>query len=223
MNKKMRARKRRQARRVALTLVLMLTVALVSIGGTIAWLTDSTGEIKNTFTVGNIDIDLYEMNGTSTKDRDGAAFDLTPGSAYVKDPRVVVEANSEACYLFVKVDTAGDIDYVEYELNTDGWTELTKDSGIYYRTVEASTSEQGWYLLKNEAELKDADGKDVNGSVKISTSLTKEILDSTANPFEAPSITFTAYAVQQDNLTAQEAWNVAQGKNPDGTTPGATA
>ena len=44
---------------IALVLALVLVVGGV-VGGTIAWLTDETEEIKNTFTVGNIDIELAE-------------------------------------------------------------------------------------------------------------------------------------------------------------------
>ena len=44
---------------LALVLALTLLVAGV-IGGTLAWLTDQTDEVKNTFTVGDINIDLTE-------------------------------------------------------------------------------------------------------------------------------------------------------------------
>ena len=54
-----RARQRKQRnRRIAMTVALVLVVALASIGGTIAWLTATTGSVVNTFTVGNVDISL---------------------------------------------------------------------------------------------------------------------------------------------------------------------
>lgn len=44
---------------LALVLALTLLVAGV-VGGTLAWLTDQTAEVKNTFTVGDINIGLTE-------------------------------------------------------------------------------------------------------------------------------------------------------------------
>mgnify|MGYP002657696211 FL=1 len=46
---------------LALVLALTLLVAGV-VGGTLAWLTDRTAEVKHTFTVGDINIDLTETN-----------------------------------------------------------------------------------------------------------------------------------------------------------------
>ena len=78
---------------LALVLALTLLVAGV-VGGTLAWLTDQTAEVKNTFTVGDINIGLTE----TTTD-----YKMVPGNTIAKDPTVTVKANSEACWLFVKV------------------------------------------------------------------------------------------------------------------------
>ena len=80
------------------TLALILALVLVfgaAVGGTIAYLTDTTDPVTNTFTVGNIDITLAE-----TKDD----FKMVPGCDIAKDPKVTVTANSEDCWLFVKID-----------------------------------------------------------------------------------------------------------------------
>ena len=47
---------------LALVLALTLLVAGV-VGGTLAWLTDQTAEVKNTFTVGDINIGNEEYSG----------------------------------------------------------------------------------------------------------------------------------------------------------------
>ena len=57
---------------LALVLALTLLVAGV-VGGTLAWLTDQTAEVKNTFTVGDINIGLTE---TTTRLQDW--FPATP-------------------------------------------------------------------------------------------------------------------------------------------------
>jgi len=80
-----------------LTIVVsLLLVMALSIGGTIAWLTDTTDAIQNTFTVGNVKIDLTE---TDVEDNDtplANSYKMVPGKTIDKDPTVTVEAGSEA-------------------------------------------------------------------------------------------------------------------------------
>lgn len=80
------------------TLVALLSLVLLlgcSLGGTLAWLSDSTDPVINTFTVGDIKIELTETPGE---------YKIVPGVDIAKDPKVTVEANSEACWLFVKIE-----------------------------------------------------------------------------------------------------------------------
>ena len=71
---------------LALVLALTLLVAGV-VGGTLAWLTDQTAEVKNTFTVGDINIGLTETT---------ADYKMVPGNTIAKNPTVTVKADSEA-------------------------------------------------------------------------------------------------------------------------------
>ena len=82
------------------TLALILALVLVfgaAVGGTIAYLTDTTDPVTNTFTVGKVDITLTETFNTDT-DNDGTndawKAQLIPGTTYAKDPVVTVTANS---------------------------------------------------------------------------------------------------------------------------------
>ena len=79
-----------------LALVLVLGCAL---GGTVAWLVAKSDPVVNTFTYGDININLEETTGSSYK--------IIPGVDIAKDPKVTVKANSEACWLFVKVEETG--------------------------------------------------------------------------------------------------------------------
>ena len=186
-----RARKRKlRNRRIAMTFALVLVVALASVGGTIAWLTAQTGEVVNTFTVGDINITLTETTGTSYK--------IVPGNDISKDPKVTVLANSEACWLFVKIEkenwpaateSDGTTLKVKYEI-ADGWTALTGVDGVYYREVSSETTAQDFPVLKNN-------------QVTVSDNLTK----AEANAITTPTLKFTAYACQKDNVTsATDAW-----------------
>lgn len=165
---------------LALVLALTLLVAGV-VGGTLAWLTDRTAEVKNTFTVGDINIDLTE----TTRD-----YKMVPGNKLDKDPTVTVKANSEACWLFVKVTESENLDtFITYAI-AEGWTEL--QDGVYYREVPASNADQTFSVLKGDA-------------VTVKDTVTKEML--TADGFTNPTLTFKAYAIQKDHFTtAAAAW-----------------
>ena len=167
---------------LALVLALTLLVAGV-VGSTLAWLTDQTAEVKNTFTVGDINIGLTE----TTTD-----YKMVPGNTIAKDPTVTVKANSEACWLFVKVTESTDLkDFITYAI-AEGWTALPGVDGVYYREVPASAADQPFSVLKGDA-------------VTVNSDVTKEML--TAKDFANPTLTFKAYAVQKDNVaSASDAW-----------------
>lgn len=166
---------------IALLMALVLVVGGV-IGGTIAYLMDSTQTITNTFTVGDIEITLAETTG--------ADYDILPGAKVDKNPTVTVLADSEKCYLFVKVEKSENLDtYVEYEMAA-GWIEL--ESGVYYRIVEATTEDTPFAVLKgNQVTIpKELDADDL------------ELAET-----NKPTLAFTAYACQFANVAdAAAAW-----------------
>ncbi len=165
-----------------LALVLVLGCAL---GGTVAWLVAKSDPVVNTFSYGDININLEETTGSSYK--------IIPGVDIAKDPKVTVEADSEACWLFVKVDEVGTFvaDKVTYSV-ADGWTALTGQPGVYYREVGAVTADTDFYVLKDNV-------------VKVSDTLTKEDIKDIPT---GPTLTFTAYAVQKDGIAdAATAWS----------------
>lgn len=175
------------------TLVLALAVMLIvgaTVGGTIAWLTDKTDAVVNTFTVGNVDITLKESvlnaDGTYGDPAEGVknAYKMIPGTTYKKDPVVTVEKDSEDCYLFVKFEQANFaseyLDYTSTLTAENGWTRLNGEIGVWYREVQSSKDNQEWHLLVDDEIT-------VNGD-----KVTKENM---ANASKA-SLTYTAYAVQ---------------------------
>lgn len=170
-------------KKLFISVVAVALVACFAIGGTLAWLADSTQTVTNTFTVGDIDITLEETTGSEYK--------VTPGTDLEKDPKVTVLANSEACWLFVKVEAANWDEGLGYAI-ADDWTKLDGEENVYYRQVAADEENQEFFVLKNN-------------EVTVSTDLTKADLEAMAE--NAPKLSFTAYAVQQENLaTAEAAW-----------------
>lgn len=92
-----------KSKALLLTLCAVLLVA-ASVLGTMAYLT-SSAEVKNTFTVGKVEIKLDETDVTNpTGPRVTAnSYKLMPGTTYTKDPTVTVLNGSEASYVRMKV------------------------------------------------------------------------------------------------------------------------
>lgn len=92
-----------KSKALLLTLCAVLLVA-ASVLGTMAYLT-SSAEVKNTFTVGKVEIKLDETDVTNpTGPRVTAnSYKLMPGTTYTKDPTVTVKAGSEESYVRMKV------------------------------------------------------------------------------------------------------------------------
>lgn len=173
---------------LALLVAVVLVIGCV-IGGTLAWLIDSTEQVKNTFTTSDIDITLDETTGTEYK--------MVPGYTIKKDPKATVLTGSEECYLFVNLEKSSNFDqFMTYEM-VDGWTALTGVNGVYYREVKTANMGTEYSVLLND-------------QVTVKGSVTKEMMNSLEqNTY--PTLTVTAYASQlyknnTQTFTAVEAW-----------------
>lgn len=185
-----------------LTLVIaVMLVAVCAVGGTLAWLMDTTDTVTNTFTTGDVDITLTETPNTDSNndgENDKWEAQLIPGKEYDKDPTVsIVRPDTDVdCYLFVKFEEnnspAEYLDYVSTLTTANGWTKgdgTNIPSNVWYRTVGKDDTTISWELL-------------VGNKVTVKGTLKKEDM-----PTAAPELVYTAYAVQVDNLTAAEAWD----------------
>ena len=174
---------------VALVLVCVLIFSTI-VAGTLAFLMDSTETITNTFTFGNVDIELKE---TSTDN-----FKLTPGVEYTKDPKVTVKANSEPCYVFVKVEASSNLgNYIDYSINESetAWKKLTGVDGV----------DNVWYREYDEIVATD----DVISVLTGDKVIVKNTITNDNKNDGDQTLAFTAYAIQKDDksiTTPQLAW-----------------
>ena len=127
-------------RKILLLAAVLAMVAVLGIGGTLAYFTD-TDDATNTFTVGNVKIDLTEPEWDENGSAD--APEVYPGEALAKDPTVT---NKGANPCFVRLEVTGwdslidanlaqskiiyRTDYVDGKLG-DGWV-LHTDGDFYY-------------------------------------------------------------------------------------------
>ena len=128
-------------------LAMCLVVALLAtaiVGATLAYFTD-TEAVKNTFTVGDIDITLAE---TGMEQRDDGSFGLDyhlfPGQTYEKDPTVTVEEGSEKCYVRMIVTIS----------NQEALDAVFAPDGIELDQILTGYNASEW-VLKKETESKD--------------------------------------------------------------------
>lgn len=192
-------------KKILAVVLAVVILAVAAVGATLAYLTAKSDTLTNTFTLGNVSIELDEPNWVNGQK-------LIPGATYTKDPQVTVGATSEDCYVFVKLvedngaladddeGTAGvdeTVDALEWEIAA-GWTKL--ENGVYYRKV---TDENG---DKNKALKVLADDE-----ITVSGGLTQEHINQlqpTADTEDTdpalPSLTITAYAIQSNNLDTAE-------------------
>ena len=212
---KITKKKRNNSTKIIPLLLALALLVCCGIGGTVAWLIDSTEAVTNTFTIGDINLTLVESPYNAANNSYGNpvqstrenpltnSYPLIPGNSYKKDPKVTVLANSEDCYLFVRMEKIGNPDnYLDFTFNEDGWTTYNGEEGVYYREVSKSASDQSWDLLKK------IDG---DFTIKVSDKIVKagtasgDYIDMPANN---PEIKFTAYAVQKANLSLEKAWEL---------------
>lgn len=187
--------KKNSKKGIALLLVLFLLVGCV-IGTTMAWLTDTTTPITNTFTVGDINLSLDETTGDTYK--------MTPKSTIAKNPIVTVTKGSENCYVFVKVEKTNFQSFMSYEMDP-AWTALADVDNVFYAQADSLEAVQDvtFHVLKDDQIL-------------ISDGMTKDYVDNYTEG-NAPKLTITAYAIQSAGLSdvnsdstidAKDAWQL---------------
>ncbi len=184
----------------ALLLALCAVLLVVStVFATLAYLT-STDKVENTFTVGNVTITLDETDVDVNGVKDGETrvnaneYKLMPGHSYTKDPTIHVDAASEDCWLFVKVENGLadilDATTIANQLTAKGWVLVSGTTNIYAR----------------EAANKAGDNVVVFENFKIKGDVNNDTLATYADK----TIVVTAYAIQADGFdTAAAAWTAA--------------
>ena len=186
-----------------LVILLALTVTMVTAaGGTLAFLY-GTQNVKNTFTYGDIQIDLEETDTGLDPDQnpDTNQYPMLPGQPIHKDPKVTVYAGSLDCWLFVELTESWNFaDYLSYTV-ADGWEPLEGVPGVFCRAVDAMGESQIFPVIKDDL-------------IYMKESVTLGQL-ATLTDADYPTLTIKAYAIQrsaaiEETATAQAAWALLQ-------------
>ncbi len=221
----------KKAKKIVALLLCAVLLICASVAGTLAYLTQQTKTVTNTFTVGKVSLGT-DTNGDGLIDNglDEAKVDeygkivfktdaegnptqepvarvtentykLIPGHTYVKDPTIHVAAGSEECYLFVKVENG--ISAIEAEGDTIA-------QQMKANNWEELTGVSNTYYYKTTVSTLDKNGVT---DIKVFESFTigndKDVSGSAGKTIEV-----TAYAVQADGFnSAADAWSKTFGKS----------
>lgn len=226
----------KKAKKVLALLLCAVLLVGASVMGTLAWLTDKTETVTNTFTAGEVDITLKESpydpeDDSYAEPAEGTknSYPAIPGAAYKKNPVVAVENDSEDSYLFVKFSYTTQADtYLNYTSNLttgNGWTQVSTNTAdgvtteVWYRVVRKADATRSFDLL---ADLGDGYAADITLEID-SVAVTNQTKDTAA----AQKLEWTAYAVQFNYLkdsdgaisgdtvdAAIKAWNILAANDP---------
>lgn len=126
-------------------LVALSLVAVIMVGATLAYLTDKTDEVVNTFTIGNVDIDLTEPSWDPNN-----AQDLEPGAEVAKDP-IVTNTGKNDAYVAVSVDGMAEMAAAGFAATVnDGWV-LVDAQGNKLAVPEGNALVDGIYVYSKGA------------------------------------------------------------------------
>ena len=192
------------------TAVLLMAVTV----GTLAFLTDRD-EVKNTFTVGDVQIKLDETkveNGVATNERttDGNNYHLIPGKTYVKDPTVTVLQGSEEAYvrMLVTVSNRAALDEI-FETHELVLTDIFKNFNAAWvlTDTDRSGADTIVYEFRYETTVtaKDAEAKlpALFTEIAVPGEVTRDEMQSIAGL----SITVVGEAIQAETFdSADAAW-----------------
>lgn len=190
--------------KIMLSVISGLLVAAVAVGGTLAYLSDKSNMVTNTFNVGDgyttedghtglwldettVTTPLAEEPSTENRfDEDNGTQtypDLLPGTQFAKDPTFHLTAGSVDSYIIAKVTNAQEAKAVGYifkdAAKTTGfdanWKKVANINGtIIGGDVADDTSLNGYYLFVDDAQA----GKIVRGGGSTEAIFTYVQLDS---------------------------------------------
>lgn len=184
-------------KKLAVTMAAVAATVILALGGTMAYLTSVTDTLENKFTPGDdVKVKIVEPSWDETKAK------ITPGAVFDKDPTVIVEKQTEACYVRVKVVIPNKLASIMEPLVIND--KFTLDTT---RTAVGTDTTTYYY---NYNEIVDADGSDIN----LPALFTKVTIKKSANYNEYKNFTaadlhidVTGQAVQSAGFAnADAAW-----------------
>ena len=152
-------------KKLIISVIILSLVVTAGVGSVIAYFASISGPVVNTFTVGQVELELA--------DAEVGVIQLVPGTTAERTSVVTVKRDSEDCYVYVKIEQPRELtQYTSYEL-AEGWINLGGIDGVYYRQVPKSAVNMKYHVFKNDEiaiathEIKTNLAKIVQASAKL--------------------------------------------------------
>lgn len=227
----------KRAKKVLLLALCAVLLVGASVAGTVAYLT-SRDTVVNTFTVGQVAIELHETDEVERTDGTfGLDLHLLPGIPVDKDPTVTVKQGSEASYVRMNV-TVNDVAKLKEAFEgltytgVHGAQPYVTDDGSMFKLhlIVEGWNEKDWafegynngtYEFRYVGELTEngAVPKNEGNSTALPALFTKVVLpadmtNTLIKNLKDVTITVTADAIQADGFAdADAAWMAFDGQN----------
>ena len=214
-------------KKILLTMVAALLLVVMSVAGTLAYLTSESDQVNNTFTVGKVDITLDETDVDLYGVKDGETrvlaneYKLIAGHTYTKDPQVHVIAGSEPSYvrIFVSINdladlaAACDVDEFWPHAFVDGWKNEIWEYKSY--TGDESARVYEFWYVENGGIVDARTAQQNPPALFTSFTLPNTATNDEILALDDLEIKVIAQAVQADTLTMAEAFNGTPIAAPD--------
>lgn len=185
-------------------LAAIVLAGVFVIGGVVAYFTDTDSK-TNTFTVGNVEIEVLEPGWDALPKGEGDANipddaeNMMPGDKVTKDPKIHNKSTTNAAYVFAKIEspcTTGTtplelFDYTNTPGVNNGWELMTNGTcsgGKITRIYSYSTSGTMTALAAN------GNTPTLFDELTLNTNITGDLP-------ESKNVVITGYAIQKDGLT----------------------
>lgn len=201
-------------RNLLVAVLSLCLVAVIAVGGTLAYFTDQTETVVNAFTAGKVDIVLHDMSpkvdgmvqGQVKPDGSGIEYDnVVPGDELSKDVFISVVHDSAPTRLavLVTVENKNTAKPTDLELLNRVDNAILREGKFPILTTYYAADFQGLtgtlYIMDGIVDTSDKNQIiDLFSSIQIPAEWNNEYADAQFD------INVTAYAAQADNLSAED-------------------
>lgn len=207
-------------KKIVLSVVSGLLVAAVAVGGTLAYLTDTTNTVTNTFNVGSgyepegdhvgLWLDEIDYKNQEARTETGNDYgELYPASIVPKDPTFHLTTGSTDSYVFAQVTGVDAMIEAGYFFTVDEPEKLTDPEksafNEHWVKVTDGTGFDGIYVYANEPnDYIVAGGQDMEPMFNW-VKLSSDIDNAAFAEIDPSAVDVRGVAIQSANLTLEEA------------------
>lgn len=184
----------------------VIIIAACIAAPTYSWLSSRSEQVVNTFAGGAITVTVDEAQvDTDGKKIDGGervvanSYKYAAGSVLDKDPTPTILKGSVECYVFLCVENQLD-DLFSMDINTADWTKVSEENG------------KAIYIYKETVDAENADEDITLSPIFTQVTVSKELTQDDVSRLGEKNVNVTAYAIQTEALTQEEAVNEACGQ-----------